>query len=184
MNKLTKTIAALGVVAGLGVAALPLSSYAANTNVPVTVTVDDQIAISTDKNEVDFGGMLAGQSATQALSVTVYSSSNYDLKASAANGGALISSDATDGGSSKATTIPALSDDNFAGASAAFAIATTDAGNYAWKGLGSEKTLKTDQASNTTVGDITSVIFGVKLADNQAAGTYEGNVTFTATVHQ
>ena len=31
MSKITKTIAALGVVAGLGVAALPLASYAATT---------------------------------------------------------------------------------------------------------------------------------------------------------
>ncbi len=37
---LTKVIAALGVVAGLGVAALPLSSYAADADLPVTVVVE------------------------------------------------------------------------------------------------------------------------------------------------
>ena len=40
MSKITKTIAALGVVAGLGVAALPLASYAATTQ---NITVEAEI---------------------------------------------------------------------------------------------------------------------------------------------
>jgi len=47
MTKTTKIIAALGVVAGLGVAALPLSSYAATVsgNVNVSAQVTDSIAM-------------------------------------------------------------------------------------------------------------------------------------------
>ncbi len=41
-KKITKVIAALGVVAGLGVAALPLSSYAADGNASMDVTVNVQ----------------------------------------------------------------------------------------------------------------------------------------------
>ena len=45
---ITKVIAALGVVAGLGVAALPLSSYAASitSDIPVTVTVEGLFSVA------------------------------------------------------------------------------------------------------------------------------------------
>ena len=38
MKKMTAAMAALGVVAGLGAAALPLASYASEATVPVTAT--------------------------------------------------------------------------------------------------------------------------------------------------
>ncbi len=52
MSKSTKIIAALGVVAGLGVAALPLSSYAATTsgNVLVQAQITDSIAMRIHSN--------------------------------------------------------------------------------------------------------------------------------------
>lgn len=52
MTKTTKVIAALGVVAGLGVAALPLSSYAAevNGNVRLEVTIDPSLAMRIHSN--------------------------------------------------------------------------------------------------------------------------------------
>jgi len=44
---ITKVIAGLGIVAGLGVAALPLSSYAAEAFIPVQVTVGSAAGITT-----------------------------------------------------------------------------------------------------------------------------------------
>ena len=54
MSKSTKIIAALGVVAGLGVAALPLSSYATDGtvsgNVTISATITDSIAMRIKSN--------------------------------------------------------------------------------------------------------------------------------------
>lgn len=53
MSKMSKTIAILGVVAGLGVAALPLSSYAvANETTRVTDNADENTANSNQTGEV------------------------------------------------------------------------------------------------------------------------------------
>lgn len=49
-KKITKVIAALGVVAGLGIAALPLSSYAETGTVDVKVTVAGNFTITNDDN--------------------------------------------------------------------------------------------------------------------------------------
>jgi hypothetical protein len=62
MSKITKTITtaavSIGVVAGLGVAAMPLTSYAAvadTDNVTVQVTVGDVCSISTDFSQATVG---------------------------------------------------------------------------------------------------------------------------------
>lgn len=60
MSKIAKSMAVLGVVAGLGVAALPLSSYAApaeSTPVTIRAKVDSSLAVSADapNNVVDLG---------------------------------------------------------------------------------------------------------------------------------
>lgn len=46
MSKMSKAIVALGVVAGLGVAAMPLSSYATTTTGKVQVNVDGAISVA------------------------------------------------------------------------------------------------------------------------------------------
>jgi len=61
MSKMSKAIAVLGVVAGLGVAALPLSSYAADepysqsTSADVQVGVSGAISIEVDNGATDAG---------------------------------------------------------------------------------------------------------------------------------
>lgn len=82
MSKIAKSMAVLGVVAGLGVAALPLSSYAAES-APVTIqaTVDSSIAVTAATDMVDLGTISAGTGiATQTTSVTVSGSvAKYNL---------------------------------------------------------------------------------------------------------
>ena len=54
MTKTTKIIAALGVVAGIGVAALPISSFAASTqDVTVRVTIGSSIAVGVDQDTTE-----------------------------------------------------------------------------------------------------------------------------------
>jgi len=60
-KRITKVIAALGVVAGLGVAALPLSSYAAETDVFVAVGIDT--TTGTIEPDCKSGGVVASGAA-------------------------------------------------------------------------------------------------------------------------
>ena len=83
MSKIAGAMAALGVVAGLGVAALPMASYAAES-APVTIraTVDSSIAVSTDGVDlVDFGNIDKGSGENiQTIAVTVTGTvTNYSL---------------------------------------------------------------------------------------------------------
>ena len=99
MSKMSKAIAALGVVAGLGVAALPLSTYAApgdpdtysqSTNAQVQVEVEGAISIATDLTSGEVvtlgkimpGGITKEMKDADALKVTVSSNSdgaNFNL---------------------------------------------------------------------------------------------------------
>ena len=66
MTKSTKIVAALGVVAGLGIAALPLGTFAAEAskNVEVELTVDSAINIASGSADDCKASMLPGQTAT------------------------------------------------------------------------------------------------------------------------
>lgn len=83
MSKIAKSMAVLGVVAGLGVAALPLSSYAApaeSTPVTIRAKVDSSLAVSSDaaNNLVDLGTVntTSGVS-SQTTTVTVTGTEDY-----------------------------------------------------------------------------------------------------------
>ncbi len=82
MSKIAGAMAALGVVAGLGVAALPMASYAAES-APVTIraTVDSSIAVTTNEQSVVDLGTVNGSNAGQnTIKVTVSGSvAKYNL---------------------------------------------------------------------------------------------------------
>ena len=73
MSKVTKTIAALGVVAGLGVAALPLASYAADTqNIAVEAEIGSTISVETPTAAtVELAPTYGAAATTGSSSVTV-----------------------------------------------------------------------------------------------------------------
>ena len=52
MSKSTKIIAALGVIAGLGVAALPLGAFAESQDVDVKITVKSSVSIAVEENDI------------------------------------------------------------------------------------------------------------------------------------
>lgn len=194
MSKMTKTIAALGVVAGLGVAALPLSSYAAQREVEISANVLSAIAVSTDaegetsttKGTLNLGDVTPGSSeATKDLAVTVSTNSTtgYTLTlkdaatdASLMNGANKIPAGATVGQGETAWGVRGAADGN------------SDLDEETWVAVpASNKTALTirnkDAGALEGNAETTSVTFGVSVADdgNTPAGTYTSTVIFTAT---
>lgn len=193
MSKMSKAIAVLGVVAGLGVAALPLSSYAADepTNysqsaqAQVKVEVGGAISISTDAADgvVDLGQMkINGVSDTKDLNVTVSSNSEigYDLTIkSATSETALVTP--------SGAKIPA--DANIAAGTSAWAyrLAGETEGTYGdWTAITASPVnilSHTADAANTgAMTGTTKVNFGASASGTQQEGIYTGTVVFTATV--
>ncbi len=192
MSKIAGAMAALGVVAGLGVAALPMASYAAES-APVTIraTVDSSIAVSTDGVDlVDFGNIDKGSGENiQTIAVTVTGTvTNYNL-------GVMDYDDNTDMVNvttpTSTSVIPTLGD----GATTltggwGFRSEDRHVSNNAWKGMpkyggtDADKNIVDVGKLDTTSGSVTNVQFGINLngltqtLDN---GTYEDKVIFTAT---
>lgn len=172
MSKITKTIAALGVVAGLGVAALPLASYAVNpTTVNLTASLDDSLSLSVTETELAFdlenGGAVAKD--TTDATVTTNNASGYDLNIKAGAGGTAL----TDGSSHSIE----------AGAAAQGTSAwgyNTDGGDT-YKGVTAEDVSIASAAAPTeAAGTKTTITVGVSADSTQEAGTYTGSFVLTA----
>lgn len=188
MSNITKAIAALGVVAGLGVAALPLSSYAAETGpVKVTATVDNTISVTANDTEVNLGTVMPNgpvSSASTSVTVATTNETGYTLvvKDSDENIG-LYKTNAD--GSLNMTAGQFIEAGAPAKGSTAWGV-RADAtkafqGVTAYSGAGIE--LKKTTTSATTAGDTTDVEFGVSVATGFTNGTYEGAVVFVATAN-
>ena len=185
MSKIACAMATLGVVAGLGVAAMPLASYAEDSgNVLVSATVNSNIQISTNTSEVNFGTLKTGDFASRPLTVTVTTSggTGYTLSARTAEpDGAMTSS--------KSDTIPAIKAVSNAfdadGTNGGWGIATANGAEaQKWYGLNSNNTIINTAETGSATGDLTSVLFGIEIGSGTADGTYTANVTFTATANQ
>lgn len=221
MTNLTKAIAVLGVVAGLGVAALPLSSYAADntvtwgegtegtnygtdgaqkwvkTDVGVMLKIDDQLTISADKDTTEANLVdLSGEGHTGAVNITVVTNNqsgyNLNLKGMTAEGtaNALVSEnkDEIDAAAGTFTAPSALSTSK---SEWGYSVANTNEnlkttltqftdGVYAGVSAGGQEIVNVDKPTGTD-GDKTTITFAASVADGQPAGTYKGQVTFTAT---
>ncbi len=177
MSKISKTVAVLGVVAGLGVAALPISTYAANPEtVNLNVKVVDKIELDADSTTVNInatnGAAVTGQEGTVTLTVKTGNSKGYTLNAKTG------SVDLADG---SGNSIPAGAP--ITGSS----LWGMKGGNQVFQnytGLQTADQLVKKTAIAPTIGeDATAVTFGVTTATNQAAGTYTGTAVFTATAN-
>lgn len=177
MSKISKTVAVLGVVAGLGVAALPISTYAANPEtVNLNVKVVDKIELNADRTTANInatnGADVTGQEDTVTLTVKTGNSKGYTLNAKTGN------TDLADG---SGNSIPAGAP--LVGSS----LWGMKGGNQVFQNYTGLQT--TDQlVKKTTIAptsgeDATAVTFGVTTATNQAAGTYTGTAVFTATAN-
>ncbi len=196
MSKTTNALIALGVVAGLGAAALPLSSYAADDTpkaVGVTLTIDDELTIEADKDNADNKVDLSADGHTGAVKVTVVSNNtkgyNLALKGSAATNPTSLTSGEDQIVATKGTfAAPAAfgTDESEWGYSVANTNAnnTTDLTKFAggvYAGVpATDQIIVNANKPTVSAGDTTTITFAANLVDGQAAGTYEGEVTFTA----
>lgn len=203
MSKMTTAIAALGVVAGLGVAAMPLATYADTTrDVPLKLTVEETIEISTSSDDDPFTKVSDVELSTANKGDNAdYASKDFEVfvKTNASNG-YTISAKST-------TTETALktADGNEIPANAALAAGTSawaykvtpgtqgdgatapgETNMSAWTAISATDaviyTATQDKGGISTAnkGLGTGVTFGASISNSQAAGDYTGSVTFTA----
>lgn len=220
MTNTTKAIAALSIVAGLGVAALPLNAQAAKvidgtapdtgaeadatydgtldgkvtTDTKLKLVISDVLSIETDntEDEVELTSTDGTDYASTPLGVTVTTknSKGYDLSIKASGTNATVTSLMSGTDQIVAGTGTFDISQAVAGQGAALSNATNsewgyrinslDAGNYV--GITANDVVIATQGTPTVNSGVkTEVTFGAKIKDGQAAGTYTGQVTFTAT---
>lgn len=188
MSKMSKAIAALGVVAGLGVAALPLSSYAVEpetADITVKATINSSIALTVTGNDessyadstLDLGVLTLGtlKSGSVKVNVKTNNADGYTLGVKAKDGSADMKATST---GSVTSTIVAGDPSN--GETSAWGFHGGDLGSASsWQTM-----TTTDQllrANGIRGTEDTVVTFGVYAAGDQASGEYTVGVTFTAT---
>ena len=177
MSKITKTIAALGVVAGLGVAALPLASYADSPDSkPITVNanIGSSFSLTVDKNSVALApinnGPIVNTETDGGINATVTSNNaaGYTLVLNGTEDYSLAS-----GTNKIAAGTPAKG-------TSAWAVKGGKITSYQALG-GSGLTLADTSAPTGTSGEATDIDFAVSASPNQAAGNYTATLTLTAT---
>ena len=192
MSKMTKTIAALGIVAGLGVAALPLSSYAVTdtANVTAQAIVGDSISITADAADdtVTISDVTANQAVKEGstvLTVTTNNASGYNVTIKDTDDVTHLTTD----GSDETNGIPAsatLTQNNkgwgFKSSSATTGV-TVSTAQQNWRAVTSDTQTIASRASGASAegGDKITLTFGVVVDATVPAGTYEDEVVLTAT---
>lgn len=178
MSKMTKTIAALGVVAGLGVAAMPLSSYALEDTetVNLTVEVGQSIEITAKETTVDLGEATSSKMAEGGTIITVHTNNERGYTATIKADGSRLT-----GTTDSSNLIPA---------SGSSVVPTNGTSAWGYK-IGSitdyiaatttPQEFADTSAVSAQAGDKYDLGFAVSVAPNQAADTYKGSVTLTAT---
>lgn len=173
MSKITKTIAALGVVAGLGVAALPLASYAATTqDIVVKATIGESLTVTAPTSAtVELTPTNGAAAVEKSSSVTVNTNhlSGFTLN--------IKDSDAETGLTGTGGTIAAGT--TLDGTASAWAYKGGDKATYTAI-TATDVALKTTSAPTTADGETVEITFAVAADEDQAAGTYTGGVTVTA----
>lgn len=187
MSKMSKAIAALGVVAGLGVAALPLSSYAVSdtANTTAQAIVGDSIAITVADATVTMNNVMANQDVNEAstnITVQTNNAAGYQLQIKDADSElALKTSDGTGTASGIAAGIPTKGT-NAWGFKASSTSSNVDASSSdAYRAIKtSNQILAEGSAASANEGDKITLTFGVTVDTTIAAGTYSDEVTLTA----
>ena len=184
MSKITKTIAALGVVAGLGVAALPLASYAATDSLetPITVTASlvDAISIESSADSINTMSLTAGGPVVSSnqLDITVITNATNGYNVTIEDGDeniALVGTGSNDetiaaGNPSQGTSAWGYKFGEALEEIDSFTAITTEPVQVATK----------DAKTNDT-GDVYKLGFGASAAASLTPDTYTGSVTLTAT---
>lgn len=182
MKKIAKALAVSGIVAGLGVAALPMSSYAVlsptagvvNDTTKVTAYVVDSIALNADAAVVIGDGtstLVPGTAGTGTFNVEV-ATNNLGGFTLSATGGDLVNANGD-----------AISPNAAAAAGTqGWSIAGTDgkAGTTAKALSATSQVLWTHAVSTSVIDETETFTVTVGTTDTTPTGTYEGNIVFTA----
>lgn len=200
MSKMTKTVAALGVVAGLGVAMLPVGAFAApadngaiygnpaTQNVTFQAEVDDYIQITVAEAQV-----VAADAATTAKNAA--GSTTFAIKSNNASGyTGTIAASTLDNGSASAVMLGNTATNKIPGGTAPVAgtsawgykiiVPTGVTGNTVNSMTGATtdaKTFADKTGATAAAGDSYTLDFEASVSASQAADTYTGQVTLTAT---
>lgn len=203
-----KLIASFGVVAGLGAAMLPLTTYATDPSdtsdaMTVRVGVADTLSVSATETyatsgkgtdtEGDYIAVEQGEENVNTLTHTVtvagttYNDYTLSMYASDGNSGKLVHTE-TDSAyfSPLASSATSLSAGTW-GFQYKDNQATTPAYNGSWLPVGTSASSMTtihsdDSAKHTAKYEETyEILYGVSAAENQLAGIYEAEVTYYAT---
>ena len=192
MSKYTKIVATLGVITGLGIASLPLVTFAApipldgsvpsSQNVVVQLTVGDAVAVAVDSNNVNAGNVSPNQ--TKNVSTTVSYATNHNTGMTLTVKDLDEDTDITAGlsGSPVAGTnvISAGTNGNVAGT-----------GNWSIKGglltsptamVKQSQTALKVQESNAPVNTTVNVDYDFSTGASQLPGTYQDTIVYTAAV--
>lgn len=183
MSKITSAMAVLGVVAGLGVAALPLSSYAQETSpVTVKVEVNNNLAIASNTPEVDFGTLNAtSEVQTASAVISVSGTVKYKLSVKDTDGDPNMNLLKADKTFDTTNNIPASA--SLAKGTSAWGI---KGGNLtAWTALPGTGELEIATGDLTTLtapqtSIDTTVDFGISIGTGLTNGVYQNDVIFTA----
>ena len=182
MKTTAKIISALSVVAGLGVAILPLSSYAAETSrTKITVTIGETLSIASDASGQKTANInnltAADETMTEKLTVTA-NKSGYKLTVKADNSQHMMHTDTT-------SKIEALTADGALTAGHWGLNATNATAGVTGTQYKAVKTSPVDLVTvNTPVaGDVTNIKYGVFPASNQKSGSYSVDLTYTVTAN-
>lgn len=192
MSRYTKIVATLGVITGLGIASLPLATFAApipldgsvpsSQNVVVQLTVGDAVAVAVDSNNVNAGNVSPNQ--TKNVSTTVSYATNHNTGMTLTVKDLDEDTDMTAGlaGSPIAGTnvISAGTNGNVAGT-----------GNWSIKGglltsptamVKQSQTALKVQESNAPVNTTVNVDYDFSTGASQLPGTYQDTIVYTAAV--
>lgn len=190
MSKIAKSMAVLGVVAGLGVAALPLSTYA-QTSGPVTIQaeVNSSIAVTAADELIDLGTISSStpvhekstkvtvSTTEEAYTLNIQDSDAYTAMVLLDEDGKPVSAAVTAG---KDFEIPASA--NVVKGTAAWGYKVADKAYAAV----TTKPVKIADATTSPLESgsaATEVTFGVTANANLDNGIYQGGVVFTATAN-
>ena len=191
MSKYAKIVATLGVITGLGIASLPVATFAApialdgsvpaTQNVVVQLTVGDAVAVSAD-NGVANGGNAAPNQAKNATSGISYATN-------AANGMIVNVKDADEDTNMTAGHTGTVAGTDVIAAGTQGAVAGQ--GQWSIKGgllatdtamvKSNETALKVAESSAPVNTDV-AVTYNISTGASQLPGTYEDTIVYTAAV--
>ena len=176
MSKYSKIVATLGVITGLGIASLPLASFAApiplvdgtpkSANVKVQLTVGDAVAIAVNSNDANAGNAAPNQTKNTTSTVSYATNKSTGMTLTVKDAGTDVLAAGTQG-------------------------ATAGQGQWSIKGgllatdtamvKSNETALKVAESSAPINTDVT-VTYNISTGASQLPGTYEDTIVYTAAV--